>query len=86
MNIVKETFDEPRSGSIKGLYKTVNILVSDFAQESNVIRNLLFISHNDDRPYRSAMDPFKALTIIKDDVNAGKFNRKIFEKFCYSLK
>ena len=212
MNIVKETFDEPRSGSIRGLYKTVNILVSDFANESNVIRNLLFISHNDyttvlhsvnvmalvigyashenyslaekkilglsallhdigkakidseiltaprkltcdefdkikshtatgyqvlsrckftnqdikicalqhhekidgsgypnglkhiseiaqiigiidcyealtndDRPYRSAMDPFKALTILKDDVNAGKFNRKIFEKFCYSL-
>jgi len=40
---------------------------------------------NDDRPYRSAMDPFKALTIIKDDVIAGKFNRRIFEKFCYSL-
>jgi putative nucleotidyltransferase with HDIG domain len=40
---------------------------------------------NDDRPYRSAMDPFKALTIIKDDVTAGKFNRRIFEKFCNSL-
>ena len=40
---------------------------------------------NDDRPYRSAMDPLKALTIIKDDVVAGKFNRRIFEKFCYSL-
>jgi HD-GYP domain-containing protein (c-di-GMP phosphodiesterase class II) len=40
---------------------------------------------NDDRPYRSALDPFKALTIIKDDVVAGKFSRRLFEKFCYSL-
>ena len=210
--IVEETFNEPRSGSIEGLSETVNILVSDYANESNVLRNLLFVSDNDyttvlhsinvmafvlgyathencslaekrrlglaallhdvgkakiaseillaprrltdsefdkmkshtnvgfkilsnckfansdiklsalqhhekidgsgyprglnhisrvaqivglvdcyealtsdDRPYRNAMDPFKALTIIKNDVLAGKFNRRIFEKFCYSL-
>jgi putative nucleotidyltransferase with HDIG domain len=210
--IVEETYAEPRSGSIEGLSETVNILVSDFANESNVIRNLLFVSHNDyttvlhsinvmalvvgyashenysltekkmlglaallhdvgkakiaseilsaprkltddefdkmkshttvghrilssckfansdiklsalqhhekidgsgyprrlnrisktaqivglvdcyealtsdDRPYRNAMDPFKALTVIKDEVIAGKFNKRIFEKFCYSL-
>ena len=41
---------------------------------------------NDERPYRSATDPFNALTIIKEDVIAGKFDRRIFEKFCYSLK
>lgn len=40
---------------------------------------------NDDRPYRNATDPLKALTIIKEDVVAGKFNRKIFEQFAYSL-
>jgi HD-GYP domain-containing protein (c-di-GMP phosphodiesterase class II) len=40
---------------------------------------------SDDRPYRNAMDPFKALTVIKDEVIAGKFNKRIFEKFCYSL-
>lgn len=210
--IVEETFDAPRSGSIEGLSITINILVNNFANESDVIRNLLFVSHNDytsvlhsinvmalaigyashenyslvdkkilalgallhdvgkakvdseilsaprkltpdefdkikshttvgyqilngckfsnpdiklsalqhhekidgsgypmgldhiskipqivglidcyealtndDRPYRSAMEPFKALTIIKDDVVAGKFSRRIFEKFCYSL-
>ena len=212
MSIVEETFDEPRSGSFEGLSETVNILVSDFANESNIIRNLLFVSNNDyttvlhsinvmalvigyasyahyslaekkmlglaallhdvgkakisseilsaprkltndefdkmkshttvgylilgrckfadpdiklsalqhheridgsgypkglnrisetaqivgiidcyealtndDRPYRSAIEPFKALSIIRDDVLAGKFNRRIFEKFCYSL-
>jgi putative nucleotidyltransferase with HDIG domain len=212
ISIVEETYHEPRSGSIEGLSETVNILVSDFTKETDVVRNLLFVSHNDytsvlhsinvmalaigyashnnysmeekrtlalsallhdvgkakidteiltaprrltndefdkmkshtivghkilsrcrfsnpdiklsalqhhekidgsgyprglgpisktaqilsiidcyealtndDRPYRDAMDPFKALTIIKDDVIAGKFSRRFFERFCYSL-
>lgn len=40
---------------------------------------------NEDRPYRRAKEPLETLKFIKDDVEAGKFNRKIFEKFCYSL-
>ncbi len=40
---------------------------------------------NDDRPYRSATDPLNALTLIKKDVEAGKFDRNIFENFAYSL-
>jgi len=40
---------------------------------------------NDDRPYRRAMDPLKALELIKNDVEAKKFNRNIFKKFAYSL-
>jgi HD-GYP domain-containing protein (c-di-GMP phosphodiesterase class II) len=40
---------------------------------------------NEERPYRKAMSPLDALKTIKTDVEAGKFNRKIFEKFCYSL-
>jgi len=40
---------------------------------------------NDDRPYRSAMDPLKALMLIKKDVEAGKFDKRIFEKFAHSL-
>ena len=39
----------------------------------------------DDRPYRNALDSLKALTILKNEVEAGKFNRKLFEKFAYSL-
>ena len=212
INLVEETFSEPRSGSLEGISATVNILVSDYANESKIIKNLLFVSENDyttvlhsvnvmalaigyasyekyslaekkiiglsallhdvgkaqidadilktprrltdeefkqmqkhtiigyqilkncrfadpqimraalqhhekmdgsgypngsirisrmaqivaiidcyealtndDRPYRSASEPLKALTIIKDDVEAGKFNKKIFEKFAYSL-
>jgi HD-GYP domain-containing protein (c-di-GMP phosphodiesterase class II) len=40
---------------------------------------------NDDRPYRKAMDPFNALLLIKSDVDSGKFNRDIFEKFTTAL-
>jgi len=39
----------------------------------------------DDRPYRNALDSLKALTILKNEVEAGKFNRKLFGKFAYSL-
>lgn len=40
---------------------------------------------NDDRPYRSAMQPMAALQILKKDVEKGKYNKKIFEIFAYSL-
>jgi len=40
---------------------------------------------NDDRPYRSAMDPLKALGIIKSEVEAGKLNKALFERFARSL-
>ncbi len=40
---------------------------------------------NDDRPYRSAMQPMAALQILKGDVDAGKYDKKIFESFAYSL-
>ena len=40
---------------------------------------------NDDRPYRSAMQPMAALQILKKDVAKGKYNKDIFETFAYSL-
>jgi HD-GYP domain-containing protein (c-di-GMP phosphodiesterase class II) len=40
---------------------------------------------NEDRPYRRAGHPLDTLKLLKDDVEAGKFSRKLFEKFCYSL-
>lgn len=40
---------------------------------------------NDDRPYRSAMQPMDALKLIKGDVEKGKYNKEIFESFAYSL-
>ena len=40
---------------------------------------------NEDRPYRRAQKPLETLNLIKSDVESGKFNRDIFEKFCYSL-
>ena len=40
---------------------------------------------NQDRPYRRAREPLETLKFLKEDVQAGKFSRDIFEKFCYSL-
>jgi HD-GYP domain-containing protein (c-di-GMP phosphodiesterase class II) len=40
---------------------------------------------NEDRPYRRAMEPLETLKLLKRDVEAGKFDRDLFEKFCYSL-
>lgn len=40
---------------------------------------------NDDRPYRNAMEPLKALELLRDDVMAGKFSKKKFANFANSL-
>ena len=40
---------------------------------------------NEDRAYRRAMAPLETLNLLKRDVEAGKFDRGLFEKFCYSL-
>lgn len=40
---------------------------------------------NDDRPYRSAMRPLAALKLIKEDTDAGKYDRDVFTQFAYSL-
>jgi HD-GYP domain-containing protein (c-di-GMP phosphodiesterase class II) len=40
---------------------------------------------NEDRPYRRALEPLATLEILKQDVESGKFDRRLFEKFCYSL-
>jgi len=47
INIVRETFEEPRSGSLEGIFDTVNILVSDYSKEHDVVKNLIDISHKD---------------------------------------
>lgn len=40
---------------------------------------------NDDRPYRSAMNPIHALELLKKDVDSAKFDAAIFKDFAYSL-
>lgn len=47
VTIMTETLSEPRSGSLEGLVQTVDILVSGYATESNVIKNLLSVSTKD---------------------------------------
>ncbi|MFH1059190.1 MAG: HD domain-containing phosphohydrolase [Pseudomonadota bacterium] len=40
---------------------------------------------NDNRPYRQAMDPFAALKIVRADTDAGKFDRRVFDRFISGL-
>lgn len=40
---------------------------------------------NEDRPYRRALRPIETLRLLKSESDTGKFNMKIFRKFCYSL-
>jgi len=47
IKVVEETLTEPRSGSLEGVSDTVGILVSDCVKESEVIKNLIDMSHTD---------------------------------------
>lgn len=47
INVVEETLTEPRSGSLEGVSDTVGILVSDYVKESDVIKNLIDMTHTD---------------------------------------
>jgi HD-GYP domain-containing protein (c-di-GMP phosphodiesterase class II) len=38
---------EPRSGSLEGISNTVDLFISDYARESDIIRNLVDMSYND---------------------------------------
>jgi HD-GYP domain-containing protein (c-di-GMP phosphodiesterase class II) len=40
---------------------------------------------NDDRPYRSALDPMKALAMLKEETIQGKFDKEVLIRFAYSL-
>jgi putative nucleotidyltransferase with HDIG domain len=44
---MEETLTEPRSGSLEGVSETIDILVSDYSRESDIIENLLKVSSKD---------------------------------------
>ena len=47
VNVVAETLTEPRSGSLEGVSDTVDILVSDYVKESDVLSHLVDMSYMD---------------------------------------
>ena len=58
--------------------------ISEIGQVLAIIDSYEAIT-NDERLYRSAMDPIQALEVLKQDVEAGLLNPKIFVDFAYSL-
>lgn len=47
VSIMEETLSEPRSGSLEGVSNTIDILISDFARQTNVIGRLVDMSGKD---------------------------------------
>jgi len=47
VSVVEETLEEPRTGSLEGLNRTVAILVSDYAREAEITNNLLRVAFRD---------------------------------------
>jgi HD-GYP domain-containing protein (c-di-GMP phosphodiesterase class II) len=40
---------------------------------------------NENRPYRRAKQPLDTLEFIKEDIQSGKLDEKMFKQFCYSM-
>jgi len=40
---------------------------------------------SDERHYREALDPLPTLALLKEEMQGGKFDRKLFKDFAYSL-
>ncbi|UCD33602.1 MAG: HD domain-containing protein [Desulfobacterales bacterium] len=47
VTMMDETLTEPRSGSLEGVSETIDILMSDYAQESQVVESLWKVSFQD---------------------------------------
>ena len=58
--------------------------ISEIGQILAVIDSYEAIT-NDDRLYRTSMEPLDALRLLKEEVDKGRINRHIFEDFAYSL-
>ena len=58
--------------------------ISEFSKIISIIDCFEALT-NDERPYRDSMIPFRALDLIKEEVNAGKFDKELYAKFIRSL-
>lgn len=58
--------------------------ISEFAKIISIVDCFEALT-NDERPYRDSMIPYRALHLIKQEVNAGKFDKDIYSKFICCL-
>jgi HD-GYP domain-containing protein (c-di-GMP phosphodiesterase class II) len=61
VSIMEETLTEPRSGSLEGVSDTVNILVDEYTQEHDVIKNLVDVSATD---YTTALHSINVMALV----------------------
>jgi hypothetical protein len=83
--MMDETLAEPRSGSLEGVSETIDILISDYFKETQVVENLWKVSSKD---YTTVLHSINVMAIALGFAAHTGFDRqemKIFEKFAYSL-
>lgn len=61
INIVGETLSQPRSGSLKVVPDTVNIIVEGFSDHPDIIKNLALMSHID---YSTAIHSINVMALV----------------------
>jgi len=74
--IMEETLTEPRSGSLEGVSETMDIL-SDYATESDVIKNLLAVSTTDYSTIMHSINVMAFAFVFGVSENYSKSNLKI---------
>ncbi len=47
LNIMEETLTEPKSGSLEGMSETMNIIVNEYTEHYDVMKNLLDVTSKD---------------------------------------
>lgn len=65
-------------------YPKGTVTISEIGQILSIIDCYEAIT-NDERPYRTSLLPIKALEILKEETDTGRFSRMFFEDFAYSL-
>ncbi|GAF73158.1 unnamed protein product [marine sediment metagenome] len=73
VTVVEETLAEPRSGSLEGVSETVNILVSDYSKESDVVKNLIDMSYKD---YSTVLHSINVMAFVLGYASYMKYSQE----------
>jgi putative nucleotidyltransferase with HDIG domain len=60
LNIMEETLTEPKSGSLEGMSETMNIIVSEYTEHYDVMKNLLDVTSKD---YTTALHSINVMSL-----------------------
>lgn len=61
LNIMEETLTEPISGSLEGVSETINVIVGEYTEHSDVMKNLLDVTTKD---YTTALHSINVMSLV----------------------